>query len=89
LAWAGQMGSEKGTVSRSELTMPVTSRSGVNCSAAMPSKHFFRWGCTRSGSLVSDRISSSSSLDRKKNLADQSERRNVERRANRKSQIKQ
>ena len=31
------------------------------------SKHFLRWGCTLVGSLVSDRISSSSSLERKKN----------------------
>lgn len=58
----------KGTVSFSELIMPTISKSSVNSSLAMPSKHFFRCGCTRSGSLVSDRISSSSSFDRKKNL---------------------
>ena len=33
-----------------------------------PSKHFLRCGCTLVGSLVSLRISSISSLDRKKNL---------------------
>lgn len=35
-----------------------------NCTLrlAMPSKHFLRCGCTRVGSLVSDRISSISSL---------------------------
>lgn len=45
------------------------SRLGRKSSLEMPSKHFLRWGCTRSGSLVSDRISSISSLDKKKNLA--------------------
>ena len=40
----------------------------------MPSKHFFKWGCTRSGSFVSERISSISSLDKKKKL----ERKNTE-----------
>ena len=48
--------------------MPTISCCSVNSSRAMPSKHFFKCGCTRIGSLVSDRISSSSSLDRKKNL---------------------
>lgn len=68
LALAGQMVSIKGTISFSELIIPVISRSGVNSSLAMPSKHFLRWGWTRSGSLVSDKISNISSLDRKKNL---------------------
>lgn len=45
------------------------SRLGRKSSLEIPSKHFLRWGCTRSGSLVSDRISSISSLDKKKNLA--------------------
>ena len=44
----------------------MISSSSVNSSVEMPSKHFFRWGCTRLGSLVSERISSISSLDRKK-----------------------
>lgn len=44
------------------------SRLGRKSSLEIPSKHFFRWGCTRSGSLVSDRISSISSLDKKKKL---------------------
>lgn len=57
-----------GTVSFSELTMPVISRLSVNSSLAIPSKHFFKCGCTRSGSFVSDKISRSSSFDRKKNL---------------------
>lgn len=48
--------------------MPTISSLSVNSSLAIPSKHFFRWGCTRRGSLVSDKISSSSSFDRKKNL---------------------
>ena len=34
-------------------------------SLAMPSKHLERWGCTRVGSLVSARISSISSFDKK------------------------
>lgn len=38
----------------------------THCSLSMPSKHFLRCGCTRVGSLVSLRISSISSLDRKK-----------------------
>ena len=59
---------EKGTTSFSLLIMLTTSCFSVNSSFAMPSKHFLRWGCTRVGSLVSDRISNSSSLDRKKNL---------------------
>ena len=67
-ASAGRILLEKGTVSFSELTMPIISISSVNLSLAIPSKHFFRCGCTRSGSFVSERISSSSSLDRKKNL---------------------
>ena len=37
----------------------------VHC---VPSKHFLKCGCTRCGSLVSARISSISSFDRKKNL---------------------
>lgn len=48
--------------------MPTISRLSVNSSLAIPSKHFFKWGCTRRGSFVSDKISSSSSFDRKKNL---------------------
>lgn len=44
------------------------SRFGRKSSLEIPSKHFFRWGCTRRGSLVSDKISSISSLDKKKNL---------------------
>lgn len=45
------------------------SRLGRKSSLEIPSKHFFRWGCTSKGSLVSDSISSISSLDKKKNLA--------------------
>ena len=71
----------KGTRSPSALAMPVTTTSSgcmrpgsVDVSRvaftksmdAMPSKLLFRCGCTRVGSFVSDRISSSSSLDRKK-----------------------
>lgn len=48
--------------------MPTISKLSVNSSLAIPSKHFFKCGCTRRGSLVSDKISSSSSFDRKKNL---------------------
>ena len=68
LALAGMIFLQNGTISFSELIIPTTSWSSVNSSLAIPSKHFFRWGCTRSGSLVSDRISSSSSFDKKKNL---------------------
>ena len=67
-ASAGTMMVEKGTTSFSPLTMAVTFWSSVNCSLAIPSKHFLRWGWTRVGSLVSERISNSSSLERKKNL---------------------
>lgn len=56
------------TRSPSLLYMAWMSRLGRKSSLAMPSKHFFKWGCTRMGSLVSERISSISSLDRKKNL---------------------
>jgi len=59
---------ENGTRSFSDDIIPMMSFSAVKSSFAMPSKHFFRCGWTRSGSFVSDRISSSSSLDRKKNL---------------------
>ena len=47
--------------------MWVMSRSSVKVRRAMPSKHFFKCGCTRVGSFVSERISSISSLDKKKN----------------------
>lgn len=53
--------------------MPRISRLSVNSSLAIPSKHFFKCGCTRSGSFVSDKISRSSSFDRKKNLAQSKE----------------
>ena len=54
-----------GTFSPSSEIMAVTSRSSSNLILLMPSKIFFRKGCTRRGSLVSERISSSSSLERK------------------------
>lgn len=56
------------TSSPSAEIMPSISCCGEKCRELMPSKHFLRWGCTRCGSFVSDRISSSSSLDKKKNL---------------------
>jgi hypothetical protein len=37
-------------------SVPQRRTSGVKASVSMPSKHFFRCGCTRVGSLVSDRI---------------------------------
>mmetsp|Transcript_30416 Transcript_30416/g.76132 ORF Transcript_30416/g.76132 Transcript_30416/m.76132 type:complete len:214 (+) Transcript_30416:454-1095(+) len=55
----------KAIFSPSSESMAVTSRSGWNSSWLMASNTFLRNGCTRSGSLVSDRISRSSSLDRK------------------------
>ena len=55
-----------GTSSFSTEICAVIFRSSVNCSLSMPSKHFRRCGCTRVGSFVSDRISSISSLLRKK-----------------------
>ena len=57
-----------GTISFSADSMAVITFSSVKVSWEMPSKHFFKWGCTRNGSLVSERISNNSSLDRKKNL---------------------
>ena len=68
LASAGIMTREKGTFSFSADSMAWITLSALKVRHSMPSKHFFRWGCTRNGSLVSDKISSSSSLDRKKNL---------------------
>ena len=65
---------ENGTSSFSLLTIPTTSWFSVNLSLAIPSKHFLRCGCTLSGSLVSDNISNSSSLDKKKNLETQIKR---------------
>ncbi len=62
------MGFLNGTLSFSTLFMAVMTSCGVKVSEATPSKHFLRCGCTRVGSLVSDRISSISSLDRKKKL---------------------
>jgi hypothetical protein len=56
------------TISCSAEIMPVITCSFVNCRRLMPSKHFFKYGCTHKGSFVSDRISSSSLFDRKKNL---------------------
>ena len=67
-AWAGIIFLAKGTLSFSALIIATISCWSVNSSLDIPSKHFFKWGCTRNGSLVSDRISSSSSFDRKKNL---------------------
>ena len=54
------------STSPSELLICVISRSSVNVSLAIPSKHFFKCGCTLVGSLVSESISSISSLERKK-----------------------
>ncbi len=67
-ALAGTIFCTNGTVSFSEDIMPTISCESLNSNLAIPSKHFFRWGWTRSGSFVSDRISSNSSFDRKKNL---------------------
>ena len=66
------MGTWKGTVSFSTETMPWMTLCSSKLSVLMPSKHFFRCGCTRSGSLVSERICSSSSLERKKSRANES-----------------
>ena len=67
LASATEMGFIKGTSSSSSEIMAVMRKSSPsNLSFATPSKHFFRCGCTRVGSFVSDKISSISSLDRKK-----------------------
>lgn len=59
--------STSGTTSPSAEIMAVMSRLCWNSSRLIPSKHFFKWGCTRNGSFVSDRISSISSFERKKN----------------------
>ena len=61
-------GVEKDTASPSTLCIAVMTRLSLNFKLSMPSKHFLRCGCTRVGSFVSDRISSISSLDKKKNL---------------------
>ena len=52
--------------------MPVMMSSLVKSSAAIPSKHFLRWGWTRSGSFVSERIWNGSSFERKKRRANAS-----------------
>ncbi len=57
------------TFSPSELNIPRISSCLSKSSFPIPSKHFLRCGCTRRGSFVSDRISSISSFDRKKNLS--------------------
>mmetsp|Transcript_13745 Transcript_13745/g.31865 ORF Transcript_13745/g.31865 Transcript_13745/m.31865 type:complete len:305 (-) Transcript_13745:1763-2677(-) len=54
------------TFSPSALTMPWTMVFSSKSREWIASKHFLRCGCTRSGSFVSERISSNSSLDRKK-----------------------
>ena len=56
------------TFSFSELYMARISSLPSNSRLAIPSKHFLRWGVTLVGSFVSERISSISSLDKKKNL---------------------
>ena len=72
-AFAGSTLFLKGTVSFSTEDIPVISILGPsNTSLSTPSKHFFMWGCTLVGSLVSERISSISSFDRKKNLGKKS-----------------
>lgn len=68
LAFAGIILITSSTFSFSADSMCVISFLGLNVSFAIPSKHFFRCGWTLSGSFVSERISMSSSLDRKKNL---------------------
>ena len=55
----------KGTYSFSGLIMPVIWVSAWNSSLTSASKHFLRCGWTARGSLVCERISMSSSLDRK------------------------
>ena len=68
LASVVEMTSLNSTFSPSLLNIECMSSLSSNPRLPMPSKHFLRWGWTRSGSFVSDRISSISSLDRKKNL---------------------
>mmetsp|Transcript_31101 Transcript_31101/g.92588 ORF Transcript_31101/g.92588 Transcript_31101/m.92588 type:complete len:265 (-) Transcript_31101:1501-2295(-) len=63
---AGLTVSTNGIFSPSTETMPEISPSVSNVSSLTASKHFLTNGCTFSGSLASDRISSSSSLERKK-----------------------
>ena len=41
-----------GTISPSELFMWVMSSSSVNSSLAIPSKHFFKWGCTLAKNFI-------------------------------------
>lgn len=67
-ASAGMILRGKSTFSFSADSMATMTFSKLKVSWAIPSKHFLRWGWTRRGSLVSDKISRSSSLDRKKNL---------------------
>lgn len=68
LALAGWILLTKGTTSPSADFIPTISCCSVKERRLMPSKHFFKWGWTLNGSLVSDKISSSSSFERKKNL---------------------
>ena len=67
-ASAGIIFVENCTTSFSADSIARITLSGLNVNWDMPSKHFLRCGCTRRGSLVSDNISNSSSLDKKKNL---------------------
>ena len=67
-ASAGTILWTKRTCSFSADSMPRMTVSELKVNWAMPSKHFLRCGWTRRGSFVSDRISSNSSFERKKNL---------------------
>mmetsp|Transcript_2479 Transcript_2479/g.8840 ORF Transcript_2479/g.8840 Transcript_2479/m.8840 type:complete len:210 (+) Transcript_2479:320-949(+) len=63
---AGSISFARGTTSPSTDTIFVMVTLGVNSTSLIASKHFFMKGCTLSGSLASDRISRSSSFERKK-----------------------
>mmetsp|Transcript_50952 Transcript_50952/g.163048 ORF Transcript_50952/g.163048 Transcript_50952/m.163048 type:complete len:243 (-) Transcript_50952:91-819(-) len=60
----GSTSLSNGTFSPSRETMPVIMSSSSNTSSFTASKHFFTKGWTFRGSLVSERISRSSSLER-------------------------
>ena len=67
-ASAGRIFCVRRTSSFSALKIHSISCFSLKWRLLMPSKHFLRWGWTRSGSFVSERISNSSSFDKKKNL---------------------
>ena len=63
----GSTGTDNGIISFSRLIISVIKLFSPNFTRLIPSKHFFKWGCTLVTSFVCERMDRSSSLDKKKN----------------------